>query len=195
MKKNFIGLSVTMLVLLSFCISCKEKKESTDIIIKKPVQEQVKTGTQKMEDSSSSTVIDWVGSNYTVDVVRTADTSLPSVEDGTGAKYYDNSVQVKISRKDGSEFFNRTFTKKDFDAYLDKSYATNSVLQAIVCLKAEGDNVDFSVSVGSPDVTSDEYMLLKMQVSRMGAVSISKETTDSATEDDEYIGDEELVED
>lgn len=184
MKTVRILFSVSALAVLSLCFSCKEKPVSTDIIVKERVPEKVKTGTQRMDDSSASTTVDWVGSSYTVDVLRTADTSLPAVDDGTGTKYYDNGVQVRIIRKDGSEFFNRTFTKKDFESYLDKGYADQSVLQAIVCLEAEGDNVVFTVSVGSPDVMSDEYMLLTMRVSRMGTVSVSKETREDDEEDD-----------
>ncbi len=194
MKQPQILLPALAFVLSLLCFSCKEKKESTDIIIKKPVQEQVKKETQKMENSSSSTTVNWVGSIYTVDLLRTADSSLPTIDDGTGVRYFDNSVQVRIVRKDGSEFFNQTFTKKDFEAYLDKDYVGRCVLQAIVCLKAEDNHVVFSVSLGSPDVMSEEYVLLTMRISRMGDVSISKDS-DTSTNDDEFIDDEEIVED
>ena len=58
-------------------------------------------------------------------------------------------------------------------------------LLGIVFDKAEGDNLCFAASVGSPDITSDEYLPLVLKISRMGAVSISKDQvldTESGTE-------------
>ena len=42
--------------------------------------------------------------------------------------------------------------------------------------RAEGDNLLFAASVGSPDKMSDEYIPLLLKVSRQGKVSISKDT-------------------
>ena len=107
---------------------------------------------------------------------RKADHSLPLADDGQGNKYYDNRITVKIVRKDGSSFFNRTFTKDDFAKYVDPLYRKNSALLGIVLDKAEGDNLVFAASVGSPDKMSDEYVPLLMKISRFGDVAISKDT-------------------
>ena len=45
-------------------------------------------------------------------------------------------------------------------------------LLGIVYVKAEGDYLYFAASVGSPDVTSDEYVPLVLKISRMGSISI-----------------------
>lgn len=47
-------------------------------------------------------------------------------------------------------------------------------LLGIVYVKAEGDYLYFAASVGSPDVTSDEYVPLVLKISRMGSISISR---------------------
>ena len=117
-----------------------------------------------------------MGSTYQVLVERKADESLPLADDGQGNKYYDNRITVKIIRKDGSEFFNRTFVKEDFSAYVDALYKKNSALLGIVLDRAEADYLVFAASVGSPDKMSDEYVPLVMKVSRFGDVKISKDT-------------------
>ena len=72
-------------------------------------------------------------------------------------------------------FFNHTFTKVDFRDYIDGTYS-DGALVGIVLDRAEGDNLLFAASVGSPDKMSDEYIPLLLKVSRQGKVSISKDT-------------------
>ena len=156
-------------------VACKEKKQTDVIITTKPVPE-AKKPTQKVGDYETTTPVDWVGSTYQVLVERKADESLPLADDGQGNNYYDNRITVKIIRKDGSEFFNRTFVKEDFSAYVDALYKKNSALLGIVLDRAEADYLVFAASVGSPDKMSDEYVPLVMKVSRFGDVKISKDT-------------------
>ena len=171
MKKYYslLVFSVGILTLMS----CKEKKNTGVIITKKPVvvaQRQImKTG-----DYAQSRKVDWLGAVYTVETKRVADPSLPVIADGN-TKYYDNRITVRILRSDGSEFFNRTFTKTDFSSYVGKTYA-DGALVGIVLDRAEGDNLLFAASVGSPDKMSDEYIPLLMKVSRQGGITISKDT-------------------
>ena len=147
MKKILIiGMAVMMSMAFS---SCKKEKKSTDIITTKPVV-KVPKKTQQM-------------SNY-----------VQMREDGS--KYFDNKISVRILRKDGSEFFKRVFTKADFLSYIDSGTKKHGALLGIVYVKAEGDWLFFAASVGSPDVTSDEYIPMVLKISRMGAVSISKDT-------------------
>lgn len=179
MKKYYslLVFSVGVLTLMS----CKEKKNTGVIITKKPVvvaQRQImKTG-----DYAQSRKVDWLGAVYTVETKRVADPALPVIADGN-TKYYDNRITVRILRSDGSEFFNRTFTKADFSSYVGKTYA-NGALVGIVLDRAEGDNLLFAASVGSPDKMSDEYIPLLMKVSRQGGITISKDTQLDTGSDD-----------
>lgn len=176
MKKQYILACATFLLLAGGTLqSCKEKKQSNVIITTKPVEEK-KLPTQKVGDYEMETPVDWVGSTYQVVVERKADESLPLADDGQGNKYFDNRISVRVVRKDGSEFFNRTFTKEDFSAYVDALYKKNSALLGIVLDKAEGDYLVFAASVGSPDKMSDEYVPLVLKISRFGDVSVSKDT-------------------
>ena len=174
MKKKNLTIVLAFGVLMGV-VACKEKKQSDVIITTKPVPE-AKKPTQKVGDYETTTPVDWVGSTYQVLVERKADESLPLADDGQGNKYYDNRITVKIVRKDGSEFFNRTFVKEDFSAYVDALYKKNSALLGIVLDRAEADHLVFAASVGSPDKMSDEYVPLVMKVSRFGDVKISKDT-------------------
>ena len=72
--------------------------------------------------------------------------------------------------------FKRVFTKADFLSYIDSGTKKHGALLGIVYVEAEGDWLFFAASVGSPDVTSDEYIPMVLKISRMGAVSISKDT-------------------
>lgn len=161
-------------ILALTAISCKEAKKDTNIITHKKVVTAPKK-TQKVGDYSQSRNVDWLGSEYTVAVDRKADTSLPLVDDGAGNKYYDNRISVKITRKDGTTFFSRTFTKSDFSQYVDEIYRGGALL-GIVLDKAEGDCLYFAASVGSPDTMSDEYVPLVMRIGRTGQISIYKDT-------------------
>ena len=189
MKKIIYTFAIST-ALMSF-FSCKEKPKDDIIITKMPPQKVVSSEPLQVGDYSQSRNVEWVGSTYTVEVNRQADPSLPTVKDENGQKYYDNKILVRIYRKDGSEFFHREFTKKDFDSYVDALYKKNSVLLGIVLDKAEGDYVYMAASVGSPEKSSDEFIPLVVKISRMGKVSISKDTLldtgslDSSTDNDE----------
>lgn len=174
MKRLFYAFAFSLL--LMGVISCDEKPKNDIIITKMPPKTEISKNPLQVGNYSQSLQVEWVGSTYTVEVNRQADTTLTIVKDDNGQRYYDNKITVKIIRKDGSEFFNRAFTKKDFDGYVDALYKKNSVLLGIVLDKADEDNIYMAASVGSPDKSSDEFVPLIVKISRMGVVSISKDT-------------------
>ena len=173
MKKIFcyfmIGLAVVNIS------SCHEKKEKNIIITHKPVV-KAPARTQKMSNYAQSRKVQWLGQEYTVQYERQADTKLGIVRVDDHTKYYDNRVTVRVLRSDGTEFFHRSFVKSDFSPYIDDDMATRSALLGVIFVEAKGDVLRFAASVGSPDANSDEYVPLIVQVSRMGNVSINKDT-------------------
>ena len=172
MKKHLLAL-VTMSVAICLA-SCGGKKEKTDIIARKPIVVRAKE-TRAKGDHRESRKVQWIGASYTVDTEFKADKSLPLISDGE-QKYYDNRATVKILRKDGTVFFNRTFSKADFINQIDASYKDGALL-GVVYDKCDGDNMYFAASVGSPDKSSDEYVPLVVKISRFGDVSIKKDAT------------------
>lgn len=154
--------------------ACSEKKKSNIIIAPKPVV-KVQKNIQKMSNYEQARDIEWLGTTYKVVVKRVSDSNLPLLTLDENNKYYDNKITIRIIRSDGSDFFNHTFTKEAFENFIDDHTKKAGALLGIVYVKSEGDNLYFAASVGSPDVTSDEYVPMVLKISRMGAVSISKD--------------------
>jgi hypothetical protein len=171
MTKNQL-LVLTVIGLVGI-FGCKEKKPSEDIIT---VREEIPapSGPVRMQSFNNQRVIQWLGKEYHVEITRTADDSLRMVTDETGQKYVDNVFRLKVSRQDGSVFFSRTFTKKSLTQYLDDDFNKTGVFEGLVLDKAEGDFLIFGASVGHPQ--SDEYIPLVFKLSRMGDLSIKRDT-------------------
>lgn len=167
--------------------ACSEKPKSNDIIAKKPVKTAPKP-TQNMGDYKQERTIEWLGGHYTINVERKADKSLPLAVDESGNKYYDNRITLTIMRSDGTEFFKRTFSKADFAEYAGDDY-NNGALLGIVTDHTDGDNLIFAASVGSPDKMSDNYVPLILKISRLGSISISRDTKLDTTSDDVPVED------
>jgi len=162
------------LVAMAF-ISCSEKKQSNVIIAPKPVPQAPKAPA-KMQEINQDMNVAWLGKNYRVVISRKADETKAMTKDESGSKYYDNIINLKVLREDGSVFFDRTFTKADFTQYLDDNTNENGALLGIVLNEPKGDDLVFAASVGSPDPLSDAYIPLVLTLSRMGAVTITKDT-------------------
>lgn len=176
---------------LAALAACSSKPKTNDIIAKKPVKTAPKP-TQNMGDYSQQRTVEWLGGTYSVSVERKADPSLPLTADESGNKYYDNRITLTILRSDGTEFFKRTFSKTDFDEYTGDEYKDGALL-GIVLDHAEGDNIVFAASVGSPDKMSDNYVPLVLKISRVGGVTITKDTKLDTTSDDMSDEDEEDI--
>ncbi len=174
MKKT-ISLFMIAALAAACLSSCGEKKKSNVIIAPKPTAPKPKK-TQELSSYEQSRDISWLGKTYRIVMKRESDHELPLVESEDHTKYYDNKITIKILRKDGTEFFSRTFQKSDFTGYLDESTKKTGALLGIVFVEVEGDVLHFAGSVGSPDVTSDEYVPLVININRMGSVSIAKDT-------------------
>lgn len=155
--------------------ACGDKKQSKDIIAKKPVV-KAPASPVRMQDYNHHETVEWLGAQYGIGISRRADTSLPVILDEGGGKYYDNKIEVSVTRPDGTQFFNRTFTKDDFASQVGDEYIKKNALLGIVIDGVEGDNIVLAASVGAPDVLSDEYVPLLITISRTGGVSISKDT-------------------
>lgn len=172
---NYILFTVLAAGLMASCAD--EKKKSNIIIAPKPAAKVTNKPTQKMSDYEQARDIEWLGSTYKVIVKSESDSELPIVKLDETTKYYDNKITVRILRQDGTEFFNRSFTKSAFEQYLDRHTKESGALLGIVYVKADGNNLCFAASVGSPDVTSDEYIPLVLKITNLGAVAITKDQT------------------
>ncbi len=183
-----------LLAAAAMVTACQEKKQSTVIIAPKP-EAPKPSGPVEMQDMNAQNEVEWIGKTYKVVVSRKVDRELPMVEVEPGKKAYDNRINLRILRPDGTEFFNRDFTKSAFAGCLDETTKDSGVLLGIVLDRAEGDDLIFAASVGSPDVLSDEFIPMVLTVTRMGDVSIKRDTTMDTSNGQEQDDDEEAEED
>ena len=100
--------------------------------------------------------------------------SLSVVTDNNGKRYRNNVIKMKITRADGSVFFEKNFTKNLFDSYVDEAYLSKNVILGLVFNDADASGLHFLGSVGSPDELSEEYIPFIVTISRMGDVSVEK---------------------
>ena len=167
-------LSVVLLAgMVAVLAACGGKKKSENIIAPRIVKAEPK-GPIRMQPYLDEKEVGWIGKKYFVSVSRQPSDSLPMVKDETGQQFVDNVFRLTVSRQDGSVFFSRTFTKAALSQYLDEDFRQTGVFEGLVFDKAEGDNLIFGASVGHPQ--SDEYIPLVFTLSRMGDLSIRRDT-------------------
>ena len=192
-----MALVVTMAVALGTTLTgCKQKKQTEDIIVRKTETPKPQAPI-RMHDYNQVKDVQWLDRSYQVDIRRMADDSLRMVKDETGQKFVDNRIQLKVIRQDGSVFFSRTFTKADFNDYLDDDYRATGILEGLVFDRVEGLHLIFAGSVSHPQ--TDEYIPLVITLSNFGDVIISRDTqmdTSGSEElnDNKSAVDENLVE-
>ena len=110
---------------------------------------------------------------YEYKIVREADSTLSKVKDSeTQNTYMDNHVILSI-KKDGVDFFQKTFFKKDFQAWLDKGFVQNGILEGFVFDKIDESGLRFATSVSYPQ--SDMYIPLLIVVTFDGGLSVKKD--------------------
>ena len=181
--KRILSLILLGTVLLSIS-SCKDDKKSDNIITSKPEKEVIPTDTLAMTTiAPEGRTVTWGEGSYTISVKRYADESLPIAIDESGRKYFDNKIDLKISRADGSVFMDKTFQKTDFNSFLDDNTKKNGALLGLPFVEVEGNNLVFSASVGSPNEMSDEFIPMKVKISRMGDIHIELDNDLDTTND------------
>lgn len=135
-------------------------------------------------EMSSLNVTDSVvykGHVYTYNILRVSDSTLARVKDPESQNIYlDNRVELKIMR-DGADFYVKTFTKTDFEQFLDEGFRTNGLLEGFVFDDTADEGLRFATSVSYPQ--SDMYISLTILVKADKSVVIAKDNLiDSAEE-------------
>lgn len=166
---------IIALLALVCIVSCKKKEQEEDIIVEKVI-EKPQEGPESMPEDKQTGSVSWISnSEYSYAITRKADKELPIVKNHD-KEYYDNSVDVVITRADGSKFFEKKFSKINFAPALPKEFKDNGVLLGISFEKAEGNYLMFVVSVGSPDETNEEFYYARLKISNMSVTSAEKIT-------------------
>ncbi len=170
--RNHLLATIALLALL-FC-SCEEKKE-TRTIITKMEKPKVSAETKAMPEEESTKRFEWGDVYYEARLSRSADKELPIVTDADGDKYYDNAIALTIAGPSGN-VVEKVFRKDDFSDYINSNYIkpSRSVLVNLIFTEIEGSNAVFVATVGSPDVMDDEFMLVRVLVSKSGTIRMDR---------------------
>lgn len=172
MKRNILPtLFLGILALMFF--SCKKEKQTDVIITKIAPKPQVSYKPQQLSNFEYKKDIEWMGNTFTIIIHRYADKSLPMISNEDGRKFYDNKIDLKIIRKNGSTFFSRTFSKSDFKTYTSSKYAKHWILAGFMFDKVEGNYIKFGASIGDPDPNSDEFIPIDVAINNLGTVHIT----------------------
>lgn len=173
MRLSYITYTMVAVACLALLPSCKESKPQTEEIVVDKVVDKPHNEVQSMSDENINGDVEWIGGgSYKYSVSRQKSESLPKVKNHDFT-YYDNTIQLIIRRSDGSVFYDRTFSKKDFQSILPAQFKDNGVLLGMNFEEASGNVLKFVVSVGSPDDSYDEYFHILMTVNNFGSISTS----------------------
>lgn len=173
----------TLLFLVSafLLVACGGKQKQEDIIVEKVIEAPA-TGAVTMPDDEQNGTVKWVnGLDYSYSIVRSVDSTLVKVTNHD-EEYYDNKIDLLVQRPDGTTFFEKTFTKKNFEPVLPNDFMKNGVLLGMHLEKAEGNEMRFIVSVGSPDDNNEEFYLVVMTLDNLGHTSAKEYKVQDAEE-------------
>ncbi|MBQ8443511.1 MAG: DUF4738 domain-containing protein [Bacteroides sp.] len=171
-------ISIIAALVLGLMTGCSSNKKEAQEEAKRMFQiESVdeNSGLQRMQVSRINQEIACKGKKFRLSVERVPDGNLPHVKSDMGL-FMDNSIQVKITRENGTTLFEKKFTKNDFAVYLPKKYLNRSVLEGLVfddVRTTENKELTLAASVSYP--MTDLYIPFVLVVSQDGKLTISKD--------------------
>ncbi len=162
-------------VFATIMISCGNNvKPQQEEVIEDTIIKENSIGTLREIHINKSITISKQKYVYKYDFVR--DESLPIVRNPQGDDYYDNKVTLSI-KKQGSEIFSQTFTKKDFAKIVPEKFMEKSALIGFTYNYARNDNSDalyFIATVGDPDETADMVFPIQIRITPQGNMTMEK---------------------
>lgn len=141
--------------------------------------------TPQMQPSSASPSDKLGGKEYSFQINRKPDSTLPQVRTSDGSPYMDNSVELTITQG-GTQVLQRQFTKKDFSAVIGANFLESAILEGFVYDHVENGKFLFAASVCVP--TTDLYVPVRVLISAQGTVSIEKDNSADIASDDSGEG-------
>ncbi len=95
------------------------------------------------------------GQHYAITIKRYADKALPTIKNDVDIEYYDNRVDVCITR-DGRDFFSHSYTKEAFLDFISAAEAQGYVLLGMAWDEAESEAKGKIVLMGQVGVPGVE---------------------------------------
>ena len=186
MRKTFFRFAAPSLLVILLLSACG-KEQKTDAW-EAPEHEVV---TRQLPDLALTDSVKNAGHTYVYSILRTPSDSLPQVTDDMDDKYKDNTIRLTL-RRDGNEYFNKTFTKATFAQSIDKEFYNNAILDGIRFIRVEpGQGLVFSFAVSYPD--SDMSVPFLMTIADNGSFTFVKDENLDHEEGDSVFYDEDGV--
>lgn len=174
--KNFslIIAATSALTLLTACGDSKKDNAKEETVVEQEMKQKWPRPCEDDRTMQDTTVL--CGSTYVVTIERKADETLPTVKDNLDHEFYDNRVNVRVTR-DGSEFFTHSFTKEAFADYLGEAALKGSVLcgMAFDDTKTGGAHLCIAAQLGAPG--EPEHSFTVDIPTSGGAFSILRDTS------------------
>lgn len=121
------------------------------------------------------------GHTYNITINRQSDSSLPVVTDELGKKFYDNRVDIEITR-DGGAFFSRTYTKEAFEDFLSSDEKQGTVLlgMAFDSPKSDGHSIRLGAQIGQVGIEEGPAFVVEIPLDG-GASGIVRDKNQDTT--------------
>lgn len=155
-----------------------------------------KTATAKPEPETTSNgqelvqSIEISGHNYKISICCKADKAAPIVTDDIGTQFYDNLVEVKVT-KDDAPLFRRTFHKTDFADQLEEKEKAGTILLGMALNEQTSDAsyIRFASQIGEPGLEGGPSFNISVSTAD-GSCAIQRNTqptedVSEVTEDEE----------
>lgn len=125
------------------------------------------------------------GHTYILSIHRKADETLPTVTDPLEQVFYDNCVEVNITR-DGDAFFQKTFRKEAFSGFLSNADRESGILLGMAYdeLSSSAGHLCLAAQIGQPGTGEGPAFTVDIPLNG-GAYSIVRDTRQDTTNEDQ----------
>lgn len=181
MKKTSCLLLSAVLVALSAC-GGKDDNKAADTDVTAATQQK---GPRPAEDElTRRDTARLGGQTYVVSIHRRADTSLPTVTDPLDQVFYDNSVEVSVTRG-GEPFFSKTFRKEAFTGFLSEADRETCILLGMAYDESNSSagHICLAAQVGQPGTGEGPAFTIDIPTDG-GAYSIVRDAQQDTTSED-----------
>lgn len=181
-----ITISVFALLIVASLTACGGNKTDGNTSDTDTTQTAVNSNTPYAEPSQSNTyTASLAGSNFEITIKREADKSLPVVTDDLGKEFYDNRVEVTIT-KGGEEFFKKTYTKEAFTSFLtsdSENQGTVLLGMAYDSEKSDGHAIRLGAQIGQVGIEEGPAFTIEIPLDG-SASSIVRDNNQDTTGND-----------
>lgn len=124
------------------------------------------------------------GRIFKIFITRKADKSLPVVTDDMGKQYYDNRVDIAITR-DGGDFFKNSYTKESFSEQLAEGEDQGTVLlgMAFDQIKSDGHAIYLGAQVGQVGIEEGPAFSIEIPLDGSGQHIVRDKNQDNTGDD------------